>query len=940
MLDKLKITLGLCILTLFLSGCLKRNSLGPTTAINVHVSQMQLNHLFDGGAYLLAYSRDTNEQLVYDLSSNSTLDFDNGEWDFKFFGLSEYIVAEADIYCDNTISMKLEGGEVEVNVRLTQDRCDANSFSLIMNYLLPRPPSSVNHNQSSENTLDIIWEPAPSKLTQIEEYHIRVNLDGELIAFYEVPPYAYQYTLTDLIPGAYTFEVLASTNRGNGQPKVFNYIIEEVTPAPDPVNEPDNIYLTSPPEYITGECSDLFSVTLKNEYDEPYIVSEDYSLNINVLHDHLTFFSDSTCMNQLDASNIFIPENSAETEFYISIASNIAQNDEPFIIEDATLGAFFPETTVISAIDEILFFLDPAITEVGTCQPFWINSYRNGEEESLIEDVELYLNTSPAELEIFTDENCAGAQADPFITMPAGTGSIQLYFYTEYAENSELQLSDLSDYFDDSLALDIVHGPPSYMNLMSDFSGTYYLNETLPSIEIMIFDMYDNPISDEYVRVEMLTGAPSGFLEQEGSEEIALNGFVEFSVLSISGDTHAGGEDAYQLRFSSISNETVYIDTSPFSITACNPASTPFGNSNLAGVDGTVSAPYMVCSPSHFLSISNYINSHVTLKGNVDFIGHGTFTEPIIETFSGTLDGNGFSVKNITLEYHTPEDIGVINHLSWGATIKNVVFSQIYMENEFGGAGAIVGWNDGTIQNCTVVDPRIFGEVGVGGVVALNDEDGLIIDSEVLFETNGEIKAFDEGAGGVAGWNDGTIENSFNNVPIESAYDAGGLVGYNDLGTITRSWSTANVQASMFAGGLVGMNDGLVQKSYHRDGTIETTGGGMSVAGGLIGWNDLGTLEKSYAHNTVFSPNSGGLVGESEEATSSIINSMWVDETNPLLSASALGLGSNTGVVEAITEADLCNPPSFEIAGWDFDPTTGWVMPDSDCLGPEHWWQH
>ncbi len=89
----------------------------------------------------------------------------------------------------------------------------------------------------------------------------------------------------------------------------------------------------------------------------------------------------------------------------------------------------------------------------------------------------------------------------------------------------------------------------------------------------------------------------------------------------------------------------------------------------------------------------------------------------------------------------------------------------------------------------------------------------------------------------------------------------GALVGYNDRGTIEQSYASATVAGSFGAvGGLVGYNTGTINESYST-GVVSGDG-----AGGLVGINGLpgtgfGTISSSYATGAVNGDSSGGLVG-------------------------------------------------------------------------------
>ena len=106
-----------------------------------------------------------------------------------------------------------------------------------------------------------------------------------------------------------------------------------------------------------------------------------------------------------------------------------------------------------------------------------------------------------------------------------------------------------------------------------------------------------------------------------------------------------------------------------------------------------------------------------------------------------------------------------------------------------------------------------------------------------------------------------TIKNiGLNNVDIRGFSYVGGLVGYNDFGTISKSYATGSVSGTHTVGGLVAYNwYGTISNSYASGNVIAQD----YLAGGLVGANRGGTIENSYATGNVTGQSGvGGLVGE------------------------------------------------------------------------------
>ncbi|MGH2306901.1 GLUG motif-containing protein [Aliarcobacter sp. ERUVET-8] len=121
--------------------------------------------------------------------------------------------------------------------------------------------------------------------------------------------------------------------------------------------------------------------------------------------------------------------------------------------------------------------------------------------------------------------------------------------------------------------------------------------------------------------------------------------------------------------------------------------------------------------------------------------------------------------------------------------------------------------------------------------------------------------------------NNATIKNiGLKDVDIRGIYYIGGLVGFNENGTILNSYATGNVNGYSEIGGLVGKNGGTISNSY-TFGTVA----GNNATGGLVGWNN-GTISNSYSSGSVTGQSGvGGLVGLSY---GTISNSFYDKETN------------------------------------------------------------
>lgn len=231
----------------------------------------------------------------------------------------------------------------------------------------------------------------------------------------------------------------------------------------------------------------------------------------------------------------------------------------------------------------------------------------------------------------------------------------------------------------------------------------------------------------------------------------------------------------------------------------------------------------------------------------------------------GTFDGNGFTIKNITIK-----EKGFIENNS--GTIKNLTFDAPQVTNLNQSTGTVVMTNSGTLSNCHVknADWTIQGNKDAYVGFLASDmgnkavtEKCSVTDSELT--ANVVAKASPSFAGLIGKNAQGTVIDCFvNNVTIStnqaSGYDntpdIGGLVAYLDRGFIKASYaiSTMTLNTPANAGGLTGrVNGGTILASYsggqitssYQNGKWQSTAGCVGkIAGGKV----IGCYTTSAVH--------------------------------------------------------------------------------------------
>ena len=97
-------------------------------------------------------------------------------------------------------------------------------------------------------------------------------------------------------------------------------------------------------------------------------------------------------------------------------------------------------------------------------------------------------------------------------------------------------------------------------------------------------------------------------------------------------------------------------------------------------------------------------------------------------------------------------------------------------------------------------------------------------------------------AGGIVGYNSGTISRCYNSGSVNSTASAGGIAGINSGGVIENCYNTGYVTATINAGGIAGINNysGIIRLCYNAGSPLATTYGGIAgnnmtgAAGGTV----------------------------------------------------------------------------------------------------------
>ena len=183
-----------------------------------------------------------------------------------------------------------------------------------------------------------------------------------------------------------------------------------------------------------------------------------------------------------------------------------------------------------------------------------------------------------------------------------------------------------------------------------------------------------------------------------------------------------------------------------------------------------------------------------------------------------------------------------------GAIIKNVRLDCDIAGGDW--VGGVAGINEGMVQDCYIMG-KVSGTQNVGGVVGYNK--GTVKNCRVM----GEVSGWSE-VGGIVGKNDGgTVQNCYATGKVEgNNYYVGGVVGDNS-GTVESCYATGKVSGSGSVGGVVGTTYGGIVQYCYATGAVE----GGSRVGGVVGVNGS-IVQYCYATGNVLGTDEvGGVAG-------------------------------------------------------------------------------
>lgn len=413
----------------------------------------------------------------------------------------------------------------------------------------------------------------------------------------------------------------------------------------------------------------------------------------------------------------------------------------------------------------------------------------------------------------------------------------------------------------------------------------------------------DTGNASESVYVEVSTGEQLKAIQNAGNEALGYN-------YALMGDINASDVSGYEaIGTNSANGFTGTFDGRGNRIIGLNVNATDkVNNKTNAGIFSTIGNGGTVKNVNIYSG--NFTGTETA--GAVAGTNNGRIENVV--TFGNTVTSNG-NAGGIVGINNSGEFKG--NNLTGG--IYNVESTGSVIAGQNSIAGGLVGKNNGGIDYSTsdsAVTAAAGTNAGLGGVVGVNGENGVVHYVDSLGVTNGG-DTNSSNIGGIIGINNGNMYSGYNESIVTGNDNVGGIIGTNEgiYNENDKKWTTGTVENVVNAtsvtseaadseniGGLVGTNIGSVTNG-RNNGTIT----GNTNVGGLVGNNGedavLTDLVNAEAADITGIINVGGIAGSNAgEITTGNVNTD--EEVNLINRGSITGqqyvggvAGSNSGTI-------------------------------------------
>ena len=217
-------------------------------------------------------------------------------------------------------------------------------------------------------------------------------------------------------------------------------------------------------------------------------------------------------------------------------------------------------------------------------------------------------------------------------------------------------------------------------------------------------------------------------------------------------------------------------------------------------------------------NIRNNPKGKYILMNDIDLSGYNW--EPM--DFNGTLDGNGYVIKNLTINKSTEDNVGFIRNGGANSNVCNLGLENINItgHNNVGGFAGGLAY----ITNCYVTG-KVNGNQYVGGLIGATGVSTYINNCYSAADVYGNSSV-----GGLLGNGSSSIKNSFTLGNVSGNRTVGGIAGYNaGGGHISYCYVVGRVTGTTNVGGIMGGTGNTFSNVYWNP---ETTGQSLAIGTG------------------------------------------------------------------------------------------------------------
>ena len=195
-----------------------------------------------------------------------------------------------------------------------------------------------------------------------------------------------------------------------------------------------------------------------------------------------------------------------------------------------------------------------------------------------------------------------------------------------------------------------------------------------------------------------------------------------------------------------------------------------------------------------------------------------------IPTFGGAFLGQGHTISGVNLTA-SGSNQGLFRYIQPGASVQDLaVKGQVVPGGSRSTVGGLAGVNQGTIQNCAV-EGTVSGESAVGGLVGRNGAEGQIIGCSAAGSVSGS-----SATGGIVGRNAGMLLKCENRAGVNLT-EADPDAAVTDLTSLEED--SRLLDGSADTGGIAGYSNGVIQSCTNR-GDVGRPHAGYNT-GGIAG---------------------------------------------------------------------------------------------------------